>query len=61
MASLDHAMWFHRPARVDDWIYYDQRVESASQGRGLVSGRFYDLDGHLVATCMQEGLMRWNG
>ena len=61
MASLDHAMWFHRPARVDNWIYYDQRVESTSHGRGLASGRFYDLDGHLLATCMQEGLMRWSG
>jgi acyl-CoA thioesterase-2 len=57
-ASLDHAMWFHRPARADDWLYYDQRVESTSSGRGLARGRFYDLDGHLVATCMQEGLMR---
>ena len=61
VASLDHAMWFQRPARVDDWIYYDQRVESTSRGRGLASGRFYDRDGHLLATCMQEGLMRWSG
>jgi acyl-CoA thioesterase II len=59
-ASLDHTMWFHRPAKADEWLYYDQRVESTSGGRGLASGRFYDLDGHLVATCMQEGLMRWN-
>jgi acyl-CoA thioesterase-2 len=60
-ASLDHAMWFHRPARADEWLYYDQRAESTSGGRGLASGRFYDPDGRLVATCMQEGLMRWNG
>ena len=60
-ASLDHAMWLHRPTRVDDWLRYEQRVESTAGGRGLASGRFYDLDGHLVATCMQEGLMRWNG
>ena len=60
-ASLDHTIWFHRPARADEWLYYDQRVESTSGGRGLASGRFYDLGGHLVATCMQEGLMRWNG
>ncbi len=60
-ASLDHAIWFHRPARADTWLYYEQRVESTSGGRGLARGRFYDLDGHLTATCMQEGLMRWNG
>ena len=60
-ASLDHTMWFHRPARADEWLCYDQRAESTSGGRGLASGRFYDSDGHLVATCMQEGLMRWNG
>jgi acyl-CoA thioesterase-2 len=53
-------MWFHRPARADEWLYYAQRVETTSRGRGLASGRFYDLDGHLVATCMQDGLMRWN-
>lgn len=60
-ATLGHAMWFHRPARADEWLLYEQRVESTSGGRGLASGRFYDQDGHLVATCMQEGLMRWNG
>ncbi len=60
-ASLDHTMWFHRPAKADEWLYYDKRVESTSLGRGLASGRFYDPDGRLVATCMQEGLMRWNG
>ncbi len=61
VASLDHGMWFHRPTRADEWLYFVQRVESTSRGRGLASGRFYDLDGHLVATCMQEGLMRRNG
>lgn len=60
-ASLDHTMWFHRPTRADEWLYYEQRVESTAGGRGLASGRFYDLDGHHVATCMQEGMMRWNG
>ncbi len=60
VASLDHTIWFHRPARADEWLFYHQRVESTSGGRGLASGRFYDLDGRLVATCMQEGLMRWN-
>ncbi len=60
-ASLDHTMWFHRPTRVDDWLCYQQRAESTAGGRGLASGRFYDLDGNLVATCLQEGLMRWHG
>ena len=60
-ASLDHTMWFHHPARADEWLHYDQRVETTSGGRGLARGRFHDLDGRLVATCMQEGLMRWTG
>lgn len=58
-ASLDHAMWFHRPARADRWLLYDQRVEFTGRGRGLATGRFYDRDGALVATCAQEGLLRW--
>ncbi|MEL7207675.1 MAG: hypothetical protein AAGK32_05510 [Actinomycetota bacterium] len=57
-ASLDHAMWFHVPARADDWLLYDQRVEWTGAARGLVTGRFYDQLGNLVATCSQEGLMR---
>lgn len=61
VASLDHTMWFHRPARADEWLYYQQRVESTSHGRGLAKGRFYDITGQLVATSMQEGLMRWRG
>ena len=58
--SLDHAMWFHRPARADAWLLFDQRVESAGRGRGLASGRFFTQDGELVATCLQEGLIRWS-
>jgi acyl-CoA thioesterase II len=58
-ASLDHSMWFHRPARADDWLLFDQSVESTGGNRGLASGRFYTETGDLVATCMQEGLMRW--
>jgi acyl-CoA thioesterase-2 len=57
-ASLDHAMWFHRPARVDDWILYDQESPSASGGRGLALGRMYAADGTLVATVAQEGMLR---
>jgi acyl-CoA thioesterase II len=58
VASLDHAMWFHRPFRVDDWLLYDVESPSASGARGLVRGRFFDRDGHLVASTAQEGLIR---
>jgi acyl-CoA thioesterase-2 len=57
-ASLDHAMWFHRPARVDEWILYDQESPSASGGRGLGIGRMFAQDGTLVATVAQEGMVR---
>jgi len=59
-ASLDHTMWFHRPARADEWLSYQQRVEATRGGRGLARGLFHDADGQLIATCMQEGLMRWH-
>ncbi len=58
MASLDHAMWFHRPFRFDDWLLYVVQSPSASGGRGLVRGRFFTRDGRLVASTMQEGLIR---
>lgn len=58
--SLDHAMWFRVAPRVDEWLLYDQRVESTGGARGLATGRFYDLDGRLLGTCTQEGLMRWS-
>ncbi|MGC5616857.1 acyl-CoA thioesterase [Georgenia sp. Z1491] len=57
-ASLDHAMWFHRAARVDDWLLYAQEAVSAQDGRGLATGRFFDRDGRLVATVVQEALVR---
>jgi acyl-CoA thioesterase-2 len=57
-ASIDHAMWFHRPVRVDGWLLYDQDTPSASGGRGLARGRVFSRDGALVATTVQEGLMR---
>lgn len=57
--SLDHAMWFHRPVRADAWLLFDQRAEATGGARGLASGRFFTESGELVATCMQEGLMRW--
>ena len=59
-ASLDHSMWFHREPSADEWLLYEQRVESTSGSRCLGSGRFFDQNGGLVATCVQEGLMRWN-
>ena len=57
-ASLDHAMWFHRPVRVDEWLLHDQESPSASGGRGLGRGRIFSRDGALVATTVQEGLVR---
>lgn len=56
-ASLDHAMWFHRSARADDWLLYDQVSPSASGARGYSLGRVY-ANGSLVATAAQEGLVR---
>ena len=58
--SLDHAMWFHRPARADEWLLFAQDVEATGGGRGLASGRLYTRHGELAATCVQEGLMRWS-
>lgn len=57
-ASLDHAMWFHRPARADDWVLYAQHSPSAQGGRGLGIGRMFTRDGSLVATVAQEGMLR---
>ena len=58
LASLDHAVWFHRPFRVDDWLLYVQESPNAGGGRGLASGRLYRRDGVLVASVVQEGLVR---
>jgi acyl-CoA thioesterase II len=58
VASLDHAVWFHRPFRADEWWLYDQVSPSASGGRGLVTARVFTQDGSLVATVAQEALMR---
>ena len=58
IASLDHAIWFHRPARLDDWLLYDQNSPSASGARGLATGRIFTRTGTLVATVVQEGLLR---
>ena len=58
VASLDHAMWFHRPARADEWILYAQQSPSAQGGRGLGIGRMFTADGTLVASVAQEGMLR---
>ncbi|MGB9378815.1 MAG: acyl-CoA thioesterase II [Mycobacteriales bacterium] len=57
-ASLDHAMWFHRPFRADEWLLYDAESPSASGGRGLASGRIFTADGVHVVSVVQEGLIR---
>jgi acyl-CoA thioesterase-2 len=57
-ASLDHAMWFHRPFRADEWLLYECYSPTASGSRGLAQGRFFSRDGRLVATAVQEGLVR---
>jgi len=60
-ASLDHAIWFHRPFRADEWWLYDQGSPSASGARGLALARVFTQDGSLVATVAQEGLIRVRG
>lgn len=57
-ASLDHAMWFHRPARADQWLLYTQSSPSARSGRGLGLGHMFAPDGRLLATVAQEGMVR---
>jgi len=58
MASLDHAIWFHRPLRVDDWLLYAMESPSASGARGFARAGIFSRDGRLVATTAQEGLVR---
>jgi acyl-CoA thioesterase-2 len=58
MASLDHAMWFHRPFRADDWLLYDQHPMSTGASRGLAGGAIYTRDGVLAVSVVQEGLVR---
>jgi len=61
MASLDHAMWWHRPVRADAWLLYVQASPSASGARGLALGRIYATDGTLAASVGQEGMIRVPG
>ncbi|MFE9096274.1 acyl-CoA thioesterase [Streptomyces sp. NPDC007264] len=57
-ASLDHAMWFHRPFRADEWLLYDQESPSTHGGRGLGQARIYTQDGRLAISVIQEGVVR---
>lgn len=61
VATIDHSMWFHRPFRFDDWLLYAVESTSASGARGFVRGEFYTRDGILVATAVQEGVIRRHG
>jgi acyl-CoA thioesterase-2 len=58
IASLDHAMWFHRNVRADEWLLYHQKSPSAQNARGLAEGYIFSRDGKLAVTVMQEGLIR---
>ncbi|CAL9442350.1 Acyl-CoA thioesterase 2 [Streptomyces sp. enrichment culture] len=57
-ASLDHAMWFHRPFRADEWLLYDQDSPTSQRGRGLGQARIWTRDGRLAVTVIQEGVVR---
>lgn len=58
VASLDHAMWFHRDGRLDDWLLYSMDSPGTNSGRGLARGMIYDRSGKLLASTAQEGMMR---
>ncbi len=58
LASLDHAQWFHRPFKLDDWVLYAQDSPNAGGARGFCRGSIYTRDGKLIASTAQEGLMR---
>lgn len=58
MASLDHALWFHRPVHMDQWLLYSMDSPNASGARGLARGQFFNRHGELVASAAQEGLVR---
>lgn len=57
-ASLDHSVWFHRPARADEWLLFDMQLQSLQGSRGVAHGTIRTADGALVATVAQEGLLR---
>jgi len=57
-ASLDHALWFHRPARADEWLLYSTDSPWSGSGRGFNRGQIFDREGHLIASVAQEGMIR---
>ena len=57
-ASLDHALWFHRPFRADEWLLYAQDSPNLHGSRGFARGLIYKADGTLVASVAQEGMLR---
>lgn len=59
VATIDHSIWFHRPVKMDEWLLFAIESPSASSARGLVRGEIYAQDGSLVATAVQEGVMRF--
>lgn len=59
VATIDHSMWFHRPFKMDEWLLYVIESPTSSNTRGLVKGEIYNQQGHLVATAVQEGVMRF--
>ncbi|MEG1465609.1 MAG: acyl-CoA thioesterase II [Hafnia sp.] len=58
VATIDHSMWFHRPFRLDEWLLYAVESTSASGARGFVRGQFYNRAGELIASTVQEGVIR---
>jgi len=58
LASIDHAVWFHGEVNTDDWLLFAQDTPGAGGGHGLARGLFFDPQGRLVASCVQESLMR---
>ncbi|MCW6539334.1 acyl-CoA thioesterase II [Yersinia ruckeri] len=61
IATIDHSMWFHRPFRLDDWLLYSVESTSASSARGFVRGQIYNREGVLIASTVQEGVIRLHG
>lgn len=59
VATIDHSMWFHRPFKMDEWLLFVIESPTACSGRGLVRGEIFDSDGNLIASAIQEGVMRF--
>jgi acyl-CoA thioesterase II len=58
MTSLDHAMWFHKPFRADEWMLYELETTQSGAGRGFANARLWSQNGRLVASTAQEGVIR---